>query len=62
MEALLFYYRDRHGQLKERKVVPKRVYYGATAYYPAPQWLLEAFDVESGELKVFAMANINRTM
>lgn len=62
MESLVFQYRDHDGRLSQRRVIPKRIYFGTSAYYPAAQWLMDAYDLDHGQLVVFAMALINRTM
>jgi len=31
------------------------VYWGTTEHHPEPQWLLQAFDIEKKEHRVFAM-------
>jgi len=41
-----------------RTVIPERVWFGSTEWHPEPQWLLEAFDIEKGERRSFAMADI----
>lgn len=41
-----------------RTIIPERVWFGSTEWHPEPQWLLEALDVERGEQRSFAMADI----
>ena len=62
MEALVFMYRDHDGQLKERRVLPQKIYFGRSPYYPAAQWLMDGYDLDHKQLMVFAMALINRTI
>jgi hypothetical protein len=55
---LCFRYKNYRGEVSERTVRPIRVYHGATEWHPAPQWLLEAFDMEKDAVRAFAMADI----
>lgn len=56
--ALQFTYYNHRGESAVRTVVPGSIYYGSNFYYPDPQWLLEAFDVDRGETRSFALACI----
>jgi predicted DNA-binding transcriptional regulator YafY len=42
-----------------RKIVPIRIFWGDTHFHPEKQWLLEAFDVDKGEMRTFAMKDIH---
>lgn len=56
---MVFWYKNHRGEERYRRVQPIRIYYGRTDYYPEPQWLLAADDLEKNcEYRVFAMANI----
>jgi hypothetical protein len=51
-------YTNYRHQTTMRTIVPERVWFGSTEWHPEPQWLLEALDVEKGERRSFAMADI----
>ncbi len=41
-----------------RTIVPRRIWFGATAWHPEPQWLLDALDLEKNEVRSFALRDI----
>jgi predicted DNA-binding transcriptional regulator YafY len=41
-----------------RKILPRNIFFGPTKYHLAPQWILEAFDVNKQEVRFFAMKDI----
>lgn len=43
------------GETAERKIIPLRIWFGATQWHPEPQWLLAAIDVEKGAERDFAL-------
>ena len=51
-------YTNWRGETGERRVVPERIYFGATVYHPTPQWLMSALDVEKNAQRDFACADI----
>lgn len=55
---LSFWYKNYRGEISERTVRPIRIYHGATEWHPAPQWLLEAFDLEKDAVRAFAMCDM----
>lgn len=57
-QALMFGYYNHRGEYSIRHVIPKTVYFGATDYYPAQQWLMLAWDVDRGDYRDFAFANM----
>lgn len=54
-----FDYINWKGEKGHRKAIIKGFYYGNTEYHKEDQWLLEAFDVEKGEDRVFAMKDMS---
>lgn len=59
MDTLLeFGYTNYKGEYAVRRVVPQHIYFGHTEYHPANQWLMHAFDVDKGEFRDFAMADM----
>lgn len=52
-------YTNWRGERGERKIWPRRIRFEATEWHKGEQWLLEAIDVEKGELRLFAMKDIH---
>lgn len=45
-QPLRFTYRNWRGEVAERRVEPRFIWFGATEYHPEPQWLLNAYDLD----------------
>lgn len=54
---LEFLYTNHKGVTATRRVLPRRVYFGSTAWHPREQWLLEALDLDKMEDRTFALAD-----
>lgn len=50
-----FAYLNHRGRTSQRRVTPLRFYYGSTTYYPEPQWLLHAYDLDKNAIRDFAL-------
>lgn len=48
-------YRNYRGEVSERTITPKHVWFGSTEWHPEPQWLLTAFDHDKGADRDFAL-------
>lgn len=53
-------YTNHRGERAARLILPMRVYFGTTTWYPRPQWLLAALDLAKHERRDFALCNIHR--
>src|SRR5205807_2312252 len=53
-----FRYRNHRDEDSIRRVRPGAFRYGETDWHPGPQWLLDAFDVDKGAERTFAVAGI----
>jgi len=51
-------YTNYRGETALRTIVPEKMLFGGTEWHPEPQWLLEAYDVEKGASRSFAMKDI----
>lgn len=51
-------YRNYKGEEATRRIIPLRPWYGSTSFHPTHQWLLDATDVDKGELRTFAFRDI----
>lgn len=52
-------YTNWRGERRERKIHPLRLLFDRNEYHPAPQWLIEAEDLEKGGVKTFALNSIH---
>lgn len=57
-EPLIFQYTNHRGVTATRKVHPLHRYIGTTEFYPEPQWLLRAYDLDRDAERVFALAKM----
>ena len=57
-EAVAILYTNYRGETSVRKIVPKRIWFGKTDWHPEHQWILEAFDLEKGANRGFAMKDV----
>lgn len=55
-------YTNHRGERHLRRIVPSRVFWDRTKWHPEPQWLLEAFDVDKGAYRYFALQDIHSWM
>lgn len=55
-KPLVVTYRNWKGETRERRLIPGRAWFGSTEHHPEPQWLLEAFDLETLQTRSFAFA------
>jgi len=58
--AVCIDYTDWRGNRGLRWVAPWSIWFGVTAYYEKPQWLLKAWCFDSGAVKDFAMCDIHK--
>lgn len=54
-----FDYVNWKGEKSHRRALIKGFYFGNTEYHIENQWLLEAFDVDKNEDRVFAMKDMS---
>lgn len=57
-EILTIDYVNHKGDRAMRRIVPSRAWYGSDEWHPETQWRLDAFDVDKGEWRSFALAGI----
>lgn len=53
-------YRNWRGEVAERTIIPRRVWFGSTDWHPEPQWLLTAWDAEKGADRDFALKDFGQ--
>lgn len=52
-------YTNWKGETKERVIIPQAIRFTSTTWHPKPQWILEATDTKSGQIKGFALKDFN---
>jgi predicted DNA-binding transcriptional regulator YafY len=52
-------YTNHRGERRERRVSPNYLMFGTHEYHPEAQWLLDAWDVEKGAYRTFAVQHIH---
>lgn len=57
-KAIAIVYRNYRGETAERRIVPQRLWFGATEWHPEEQWLLDAVDLEKQASRSFALRDI----
>lgn len=57
-DAVCIQYRNYRGEIAARRVVPRRIWFGATEWHPGSQWILEALDLDKGAPRSFALKDI----
>lgn len=50
-------YRNYRGEVADRTVTPKRIWWGSTDWHPEPGWLMTAYDPEKHADRDFALAD-----
>lgn len=58
MDLVEFLYTNHKDRTAIRHVRPIRIWFGSTAWYPNPQWLLEAFDLDKMATRDFALSSM----
>ena len=51
-------YRNYKNEIKFYTIIPSRLFFGKTEYYPEEQWLLDAYVFEKDANRTFALKNI----
>ncbi|MBN8294587.1 hypothetical protein JI664_21620 [Rhodobacter sp. NTK016B] len=55
--AVTLTYRNWRGEVSDRVIIPRKVWYGSTKWHPEPQWLVTAWDAEKNADRDFALAD-----
>lgn len=53
-QIITFVYRNWKGEVRERRVIPINIEFGADNYHQPAQWLLHAIDMDKGARRTFA--------
>jgi predicted DNA-binding transcriptional regulator YafY len=56
--VVIIRYTNYRGETADRRIIPIRIRFGSTKWHPEPQWLLEAFDVDRGADRAFALSDV----
>ncbi len=57
-KVVVIRYTNYRGETALRRIMPKAVRFGSTEWHPAEQWFLDAFDLDKGADRSFAMKDI----
>lgn len=57
-KAITFIYENHKQQVRNRRVVPIRLFWGTSEHYSTPGWLLEGFDTDISEVRTFVFTQI----
>lgn len=55
---LVIEYKNWRGETSTRHIFPRKTYFGSNQYHKEPQWLLEAWDINKGVMRTFAMRDM----
>jgi len=55
---ITFKYKNWHGEIAVRHVIPLEIWYGHTDYHATDQWLLKALDIDKNAQRDFAVNDI----
>jgi hypothetical protein len=56
--AIRFVYQNYAGKIAVRNAVPVRMTFGSNEWHKQRQWLMEAFDLDHGAMRTFAVKDI----
>ena len=51
-------YKNHRGETGERRIIPRKLWFGSTEWHKEDQWLLDALDTGKGAMRGFAMKDI----
>src|SRR5690348_2279896 len=51
-------YTNYRGETADRRIIPIRIRFGSTEWHPEEQWLLDAFDLDRGADRAFALKDV----
>lgn len=60
--SVLIDYTNWRGERSKRAVIPQSIRFGISGWHTEPGWLMAALDIEKGEVREFAMADIHSWM
>ncbi|MVA91571.1 hypothetical protein GOZ80_05990 [Agrobacterium vitis] len=59
-EPITLTYTNYRGEISERTILPKNIWFGSTEWHPEPQWLLTAFDLGKQTVRDFALKDFGK--
>ena len=57
-ENVKILYKNHRNEVAWRPVKPLRFYFGKTDFYPDPQWIVHAIDLDKNAFRDFALTNV----
>lgn len=58
-QAVVIDYANYRAERTRRTIIPGDLYFGETAWRPGAQWLLDAYDVDRGATRTFALKDVH---
>lgn len=58
-EIVTIDYTNWRGERSKRRIRPMSIAFANSRWHPSTQWILEAVDIEKGEMREFAMSDIH---
>ncbi len=59
-KLIMVKYTNWRGETSLRKILPIRIWYGATEWHPQSQWFMDAYDTDKEALRSFALKDIEK--
>jgi hypothetical protein len=56
--VVIIRYTNYRGHTDDRRIIPVGIRFGSTEWHPDEQWLLDAFDVDRGVDRSFALKDV----
>lgn len=57
--CVLIDYTNHRGDRDIRRIVPQRLWFGEAEWHPGKQWILDAWDMDRGAIRSFAMTGVH---
>lgn len=58
-KIISIFYTNYRGESAVRKIIPRKIWYGKTKWHTKKQWLLNAYDLDKGADRSFALQDIH---
>lgn len=58
-KEITFKYKNWRGDTAVRTVIPQNIWYGESQWHSGFQWFMRAHDIEKGEIRDFALADMS---
>lgn len=59
VKTVVIDYTNWRGERSKRTIEPLQMWFGSNQWHQEPQWLLDAWDTEKDDLRIFALRGIH---